>query len=102
MREKIYSVVDNKEKEIESFDTIERATRELKDWTWIKGCEDYKVIERELINKEDFMAYEDVREMGIVNMITGGSMVAMLIGLSKKQYMYLLDNYDALKEKYLK
>jgi hypothetical protein len=47
----------------------------------------------------DFMKYEDCRISGVTNMFDVRNVTA-LTGLSKKQVMKIMTNYETLKEKY--
>ena len=51
------------------------------------------------ITKEDFQEYEDVRQSGVTNMFML-STVQYLTGLSKKQLIYIMQNYTELCKKY--
>ena len=53
------------------------------------------------ITKEEFLAYERVRESGVTNMF-GVKTVEQLSGLSKSEIMDIMQNYGELKEKYMK
>lgn len=51
------------------------------------------------ISKEDFMAYEDVRQSGVVNMLSND--VRELAGINKSQHAYIIEHYGELKSKYM-
>lgn len=51
------------------------------------------------ITKEDFEAYECVRESGVTNMFAV-SLVSDLSGLEKQKILDIMKNYDDLCEKY--
>ena len=53
------------------------------------------------ITKEEFSAYEKVRESGKTNMFNL-SMVEMLSGLSREKLLYIMENYEALMTKLVK
>lgn len=51
-----------------------------------------------MVTKEDFEAYEGVRELGMYNMISSFAISAS--GLDRNVYMEILSNYSELKEKF--
>ncbi|QDP57888.1 MAG: hypothetical protein Unbinned1693contig1002_32 [Prokaryotic dsDNA virus sp.] len=53
------------------------------------------------VDIEDFEAYEEVRISGETNMFDT-NMVSMLSGLSKETIIAVMNNYNKLKEEYLK
>ena len=52
------------------------------------------------ITKEQFMAYERVRQSGVTNMFDVRT-VQMLSGLSKENIVEIMDTYSVLKDKYM-
>lgn len=54
-----------------------------------------------MISKEQFLAYEDVRQSGVTNMFNV-TMVSALSGLTKDECFEIMKNYGKLKEEYLK
>jgi len=52
------------------------------------------------ISKEQFMAYESVRESGVTNMFDVRT-VGDLSGLEKPEIMEIMKNYAELMEKYM-
>lgn len=53
-----------------------------------------------MITKEEFIAYEDVRQSGVTNMFDV-RMVGELSGLDRKTILEIMKRYSKLKEKYL-
>jgi len=51
------------------------------------------------ITKKEFEAYESVRESGVTNMFAV-KIVSGISGLSKKQILYIMKNYDEICKKY--
>lgn len=51
------------------------------------------------ITKDDFMAYEEVRQSGVTNMFMV-STVSDLSGLDRETILAIMDNYSELAEKY--
>ena len=51
------------------------------------------------ITKEQFQAYEEVRESGVTNMFAV-SIVQQLSGLSKPMILEIMKQYSSLKKKY--
>lgn len=51
------------------------------------------------ITKENFKAYEAVRESGVTNMFAV-KLVSELSGLTREQILYIMENYDELCKKY--
>jgi len=51
------------------------------------------------ITKEQFEAFEDVRESGVTNMYDAKT-VGQLSGLEKEEIMTIMKGYSELKEKY--
>ena len=47
----------------------------------------------------DYIKYEDIRESGVTNMFDLRNVIA-LTGLSKEKIMYIMKNYNELKDKY--
>lgn len=56
-------------------------------------------IKFENISKEDFEAYEGVRQSGVTNMFMV-NVVCDLSALSRSQVMLIMKNYDELCQKY--
>ena len=54
-----------------------------------------------MITKEQFMAYEMVRQSGVTNMFDI-KMVTLISGLTKDECLEIMKNYGKLKEEYLK
>lgn len=52
------------------------------------------------ITKEQFLAYENVRQSGVTNMFAV-KVVQELSGLDKDQILYIMKNYSELASKYL-
>jgi len=52
-----------------------------------------------MITKEQFEAYESVRESGVTNMFMIGD-VKKLSGLGKDDILEIMNNYSELKEQY--
>ncbi len=50
--------------------------------------------------KDLFLKYVDVQMDGSYNMITDASIVMQIIGASKEDYLYIIQNYSQLKEQY--
>lgn len=59
-----------------------------------------KKIRPEDITREEFMAYEEVRQGGFYNMITQGRMAAEAAGLEMWVYLAIIKNYAFLKQKF--
>ena len=59
-----------------------------------------KRIPREvgMVTKEDFEAFEEVREEGMYNMMSPNAI--LMSGLDKSTYLEILSNYSELKEKF--
>jgi len=59
-----------------------------------------KRIPREvgMVTREDFEAYEEVREEGMYNMFSPDAI--LMSGLDKKTYLEIMQNYSELKEKF--
>lgn len=55
-------------------------------------------MELEDISKEDFQAYEDIRQSGVVNMLS--SQVEDFAGISKEVKVGIMQHYSALNEKW--
>ena len=53
------------------------------------------------ITKEQFEAYESIRQSGIINMFDIKT-VEILSGLNRKQIIRIMKNYSELMKKYLK
>ena len=51
-----------------------------------------------MITREDFEAYEEVRQEGMYNMLSPNAI--LMSGLDKKTYLEILQNYSELKEKF--
>jgi hypothetical protein len=51
------------------------------------------------ITKEDFMAYEDVRESGVTNMFDVKT-VSMLSGLERPKIIEIMSRYNDLESKF--
>ena len=51
-----------------------------------------------MITKEDFEAYEEVRQEGMYNMLSPNAI--LMSGLDKQTYLEILQNYSELKEKF--
>ena len=51
-----------------------------------------------MITKEDFEAFEEVREEGMYNMMSPNAI--LMSGLDKSTYLEILSNYSKLKEKF--
>lgn len=54
-----------------------------------------------MITKEQFEAYESVRQSGVTNMFDI-KMVTLISGLTKDECLEIMKNYGKLKEEYLK
>jgi len=54
-----------------------------------------------MITKEEFLAYEEVRESGKTNMFMV-NIVEILSGLPREKIFEIMKNYGDLKEKYMK
>ena len=54
-----------------------------------------------MITKEQFEAYENVRQSGVTNMFDV-KMVTLISGLTKDECLEIMKNYGKLKEEYLK
>jgi len=52
----------------------------------------------EIVTKEDFEAYEDIKRTGVFNMMDRE--VRELIDVTKVQHIYIIENYEELKKKY--
>lgn len=52
------------------------------------------------ITKEQFMAYEEVRQSGVTNM-WNVKLVVELAGLEENQVLFIMKNYRSLAEKYM-
>ena len=59
-----------------------------------------KRIPREvgMVTKEDFEAFEEVREEGMYNMMSPNAI--LMSGFDKSTYLEILSNYSELKEKF--
>ena len=53
------------------------------------------------ITKEQFNAYEDVREYGVTNMFAVTT-VGHLSGLSRDEIITIMENYGQLRKKYMR
>lgn len=51
-----------------------------------------------MVTKEDFEAFEEVREEGMYNMMSPNAI--LMSGLDKSTYLEILSNYSELKEKF--
>ena len=51
-----------------------------------------------MVTKEDFEAFEEVREEGMYNMMSPNAI--LMSGLDKSTYLEILSNYYDLKEKF--
>ena len=51
-----------------------------------------------MVTKEDFEAFEEVREEGMYNMMSPNAI--RMSGLDKSTYLEILSNYSKLKEKF--
>tara|TARA_R100000231_G_scaffold6941_1_gene9936 strand:- start:243 stop:401 length:159 start_codon:yes stop_codon:yes gene_type:complete len=51
-----------------------------------------------MVTREDFEAYEEVREEGMYNMFSPDAI--LMSGLDKKTYLEIMQNYSKLKEKF--
>ena len=51
-----------------------------------------------MVTKEDFEAFEEVREEGMYNMMSPNAI--LMSGLDKSKYLEILSNYSELKEKF--
>ena len=58
-----------------------------------------KMAETVDISILDYIKYEDIRESGVTNMFDLRNVIA-LTGLSKEKIMYIMKNYNELKDKY--
>lgn len=54
------------------------------------------------INREEFIAYEKVRQSGKYNMITDWELASEEAGLTKEMYFEIIKRYNALYEKYIR
>jgi hypothetical protein len=52
-----------------------------------------------MVDKKDFLAYEDVRVSGVTNMFDVKT-VQQLSGLDRETILDIMDNYGVYKEKY--
>jgi hypothetical protein len=53
------------------------------------------------ITKDQFLAYESVRQSGVTNMFNA-KLVSELSGLTKEEVLEIMKNYGSLSKKYLK
>jgi len=53
-----------------------------------------------MVNKEEFIRYENLRKSGVVNMYDLNYILATT-WLNKEQVLFIMKNYDKLKLKYL-
>ena len=51
-----------------------------------------------MVTREDFEAFEEVREEGMYNMMSPNAI--LMSGLDKSTYLEILQNYSELKEKF--
>ena len=51
--------------------------------------------------KQEFLKYEEVRKLGKYNMIMDMNKVIAEYGIGFKDYIYIINNYSKLAEKYL-
>ena len=51
-----------------------------------------------MVSREDFEAFEEVREEGMYNMMSPNAI--LMSGLVKSTYLEILSNYSELKEKF--
>ena len=58
-----------------------------------------KMAETVDISILDYIKYEDIRESGVTNMFDLRNVIA-LTGLNKEKIMYIMKNYNELKDKY--
>lgn len=54
------------------------------------------------ITREQFLRYEEVRNSGEFNMIMDAPQAMFRAQLLYPEYMYIINHYSELKEKYLK
>jgi hypothetical protein len=54
-----------------------------------------------MVTKEQFLAYEAVRESGQYNMIMDGNIVMELISVTKVQYIDIIKNYSTYYNMYI-
>lgn len=47
-----------------------------------------------------YVQYEEIRQLGIYNMVTQSKLVMKVAGLTETQYMFVLNHYSELKEQY--
>lgn len=66
----------------------------------IKNSGDRMKMKEISITKEQFDAYESVRNSGITNMFNFG-LVIQISGLERDEINYIMENYSFLREKYL-
>lgn len=52
------------------------------------------------ITKDQMKSYVRIQNAGKYNMLTNGDIVAKIIGISRDQYLSLLENYDRLLQKW--
>lgn len=58
-------------------------------------------METQTIGKEDFDAYEEVRQSGVTNMFNV-ALVCDLSGLSREQVMHIIKHYTEIKNHFYK
>lgn len=54
-----------------------------------------------MVTKEQFLAYEAIRDSGQYNMIMDGNIVMQLISVTKEQYIDILKNYSIYYNMYI-
>ena len=47
-----------------------------------------------------YVQYEEIRQLGIYNMVTQSKLAMKVAGLTETQYMFVLNHYSELKEQY--
>lgn len=47
-----------------------------------------------------YVQYEEIRQLGIYNMLSQASLAMKAAGLTETQYMFVLNHYSELKEQY--
>lgn len=47
-----------------------------------------------------YVQYEEIRQLGIYNMLAQASLAMKVAGLTETQYMFVLKHYSELKEQY--
>ena len=55
-------------------------------------------VEEVTVTKEQFNSFKDIQEQGVCNMLSPE--VRTLVGITKEQHYYILNNYSELEEKY--